>query len=103
MSEILEMIMVICFGLSWPANVLNAYKARSAKGMSLSFLLLILLGYVAGIAAKFSNEVYMAAISSKWYVLFFYFLNLIMVTLNILLYFRNVRLDKAKEREAIGA
>ena len=36
----------------------------------------------------------MAAIGEKWYVLFFYFLNLAMVGVDILLYFRNTRIDK---------
>ena len=40
------------------------------------------------------NEAYMAAFDEKWYVLFFYFLNLAMVTADILLYFRNRTLDK---------
>lgn len=98
MSEILEIIMILSFGMSWPANVLKSYKARTAKGKSISFLCLIFFGYIAGIASKFTNEAYMAAFSEKWYVLFFYFLNLFMVGLDIILYFRNVRLDKIAER-----
>ena len=31
MSSIFETIMLICFGLSWPINVMKAYKARTAK------------------------------------------------------------------------
>jgi len=98
MSEILEIIMILSFGMSWPANVLKSYKARTAKGKSISFLCLIFFGYIAGIASKFTNEAYMAAFSEKWYVLFFYFLNLFMVGLDIIFYFRNVRLDKIAER-----
>ena len=94
MSEILEIIMIVSFGMSWPANVLKSYKARTAKGKSISFLCLIFFGYIAGIAAKFTNEAYMAAFSEKWYVLFFYFLNIFMVGLDIFMYFRNTRLDK---------
>ena len=52
MPEILETLMLICFGMSWPMNVYRNYKARSAKGMSLFFILLIISGYVAGIGAK---------------------------------------------------
>lgn len=98
MSEILEIIMIVSFGMSWPANVIKSYKARTAKGKSISFLCLIFFGYVAGIASKFTNEAYMAAFSEKWYVLFFYFLNIFMVSLDILLYFRNKRLDKTADR-----
>lgn len=94
MSEILEIVMILCFGASWPFNVYKSYHARTAKGKSLLFLLLIEIGYVAGIASKFLNPAYMAAFSEKWYVLFFYFLNFAMVGADVVLYFRNKRLDK---------
>lgn len=94
MSEILEIIMILSFGASWPMNVIKSYKARTAKGKSIAFLLLIFFGYIAGIASKFTNEAYMSAFSEKWYVLFFYFLNIIMVGIDICLYARNRMLDK---------
>ena len=93
MAEILEVIMIICFGASWPFNVVKSYKARTAKGKSPVFLCLIIFGYIAGITAKFLNETYMSAISEKWYVLFFYFLNLLMVSADLVIYFRNRQLD----------
>ena len=99
MSEILEIIMIVSFGASWPLNVMKSYKARTTKGKSLPFLLLILFGYIAGIASKFVNEAYMANIGQKWYVLFFYFLNFIMVSADLVMYIRNYRLDKAAEEK----
>lgn len=99
MAEILEIIMLICFGFSWPLNVIKAYKARTTKGKSLWFICLILLGYVAGITSKFVNPVFMAEIGHKWYVLFFYFLNFFMVTLDLCMYFRNLSLDKKRNNE----
>lgn len=93
MSEFLEILMIVSFGLSWPLNVIRSYTSRTAKGKSLPFLCLIFFGYIAGIASKFANDAYMAAFSQKWYVLFFYFLNLIMVGIDLCLYFRNRRLD----------
>lgn len=86
--------MIVSFGASWPMNVIKSYKARTAKGKSLAFLLLIFFGYIAGITSKFMNEAYMASFSEKWYVLFFYFLNLFMVGTDLILYFRNKKLDK---------
>ena len=97
MAEILEIIMVVSFGASWPLNVMKSYKARTAKGKSLSFLCLIFFGYIAGIASKLMNEAYMADFSEKWYVLFFYVLNLVMVGVDLVLYFRNKALDKKGE------
>ena len=94
MSEILEIIMVVSFGASWPMNVMKSYKARTTKGKSLGFLCLILFGYIAGIISKLMNESYMASFSSKWYVLFFYVLNFIMVSVDLAIYIRNYKLDK---------
>ena len=102
MPEILEITMLICFGFSWPLNVIKSFKARTAKGKSLPFLLLIISGYIAGIASKFLNEAYMAAFSEKWYVLFFYFLNLIMVAIDFCLYLRNRRLDRLAEQKEVA-
>ena len=95
MAEILEIIMIVSFGVSWPMNVMKSWKARTTKGKSLAFLLLILFGYVAGIASKLVNEAYMASFAEKWYVLFFYCLNFVMVFTDLMIYVRNRRLDKA--------
>ena len=94
MPEILEIIMILCFGASWPFNVYKSYRARTAKGKSLLFLILIEVGYVAGIAAKLTSPAYMAAFGEKWYVLFFYVLNFTMVGVDVILYFRNRCLDQ---------
>ena len=95
MSEILEIIMLICFGLSWPMNVIKSYRARTTKGKSLAFLYFIITGYIAGIASKFTNAAYMSALDKKWYVLLFYFINLLMVCADLALYYRNLRIDRA--------
>ena len=92
LPEILEIIMIVSFGASWPLNVMKSYKARTTKGKSLAFLLLILFGYVAGILSKFLNPEFNFA--AKWYVVFFYILNFIMVAADTALYYRNYRLDK---------
>lgn len=94
MSEILEIVMIVSFGFSWPMNVVKSYKARSAKGKSLLFLLFIFFGYIAGIASKFLNEAYMASFAEKWYVLIFYIINFLMVGADLCLYVRNHRLDR---------
>ena len=91
MSEILEIIMIVSFGASWPLNVLKSWRARTTKGKSLAFLCLIFFGYIAGIVSKLTAEQF------KWYVLFFYVLNLIMVGMDLCLYYRNYLLDKKAE------
>jgi hypothetical protein len=92
MSEILEIVMLVCFGASWPLNVIKSYKSRTTKGKSLGFLILIIVGYIAGIVSKLLNESYMNSFSQKWYVLCFYVLNLAMVSTDLALYFRNRRI-----------
>lgn len=86
MSNILETIMLICFGCSWPISLVNNYKAGTAKGTSLYFVLLIMLGYICGIAAKIIA-------GNVNYVLIIYLINLVVVSLNLLVYFRNRNLD----------
>lgn len=87
MSECFEAMMVIAFGISWPASILKSWKSRTTKGKSLFFLCMIFFGYACGILSKL-------AAGRTTYVLFFYILNFIMVGLDLLLYFRNRRLDK---------
>ena len=99
MAEIFEIVMILSFGASWPMNIIKSYRARTAKGKSLAFLCLILFGYVAGIISKFLNDAYMAQFGEKWYVLIFYFLNFIMVFIDLILYFRNKKLDALADAE----
>ena len=87
-AEILEILMVVCFGCSWPMNVRKSYLARTTKGKSLGFLIMICVGYVCGIASKIIGG------SFKWYVMFFYVLNLCMVLTDVGMYVRNYKLDK---------
>ena len=95
MGSILETVMLVCFGFSWPLNVMKAYKAKTAKGTSLPFILLIVAGYIAGITAKVITD-------QINYVLIAYIVNLAIVSLNIVIYFRNVSLDKKRLLE-LGA
>ena len=92
MGSILETIMLLCFGFSWPLNVVKAYKAKTAKGTSLPFILLIITGYIAGITAKIiTNQIN--------YVLIAYLFNLAIVSLNVVIYFHNSTLDKQRSLE----
>ena len=87
MSEIFEAAMVICFGLSWPTSVYKSLKSRTAKGKSLLFECFILIGYICGIAGKLIMQ-------NITYVFIFYVINLCMVSVDIILYLRNRRLDQ---------
>lgn len=93
MQNMLEAMMLICFGFSWPISLINNYRTRTAHGMSLPFILLIIFGYLCGIAAKI--------IAGKInYVLIVYFFNLFAVSLNLVVYFRNRKIDQQMHRHA---
>ena len=87
LAHLLEAGMLVCFGFSWPLNVVKAYRAKTARGTSLAFIILIITGYIAGISAKIINN-------QLNYVLGVYFLNLAIVSANVFVYIRNKRLDK---------
>ena len=87
MAAVLEAIMLVCFGLSWPINAMKAWKARTAAGTSWMFLALITLGYVSGIAAKFAGG------TVNW-VLAVYLFNLFALIAHWVVYARNKQLDR---------
>ena len=88
LTELFEILMIVSFGVSWPLTVIKAYRSRTTKGTSLPFLLLIFTGYIWGIIGK------LLAPAFKWYVMFFYVFNTVMVGINLILYVRNFKLDK---------
>ena len=94
MAELLEAIMLICFGLSWPLNAYKNYRAGTAVGTSWQFIALITAGYFAGIAAKFVSG------NLNW-VLIVYVINVVCIAANWLVYFRNRRLDAQRSTEVV--
>ncbi len=100
-SVIFEIAMVIMFGLSWPFNIARAYKARTAKGTSLAFTLLILFGYICGIMSKIfawinGGSAYWTGLKILAFV--FYCINLSMLIAAVAIYFRNKRLDQKADK-----
>ena len=93
LAQILEATMMAMFGLSWPLNAYKSWQAGTAVATSLPFLLLITFGYVVGIASKVVGD------NVNW-VVAVYAINLLLLIVNVCIYFRNLRLDKLREREA---
>ena len=91
-AQILEAAMLVCFGASWPVNAMKAWKARTATGTSAAFLMLITVGYLCGIAAKFAGA------SINW-VLAVYLFNLVALMANWAIYLRNRKLDAERAAE----
>jgi len=95
MADFFEMLMVVCFGISWPLNIMKAWKARTAKGTSVLFYFFIWIGYIFAMIGKLIKL--QNGIVTPGYVWFFYILNTIMVSTGILIYFRNKSLDRNRK------
>ena len=50
--QLLEAVMLICFGISWPVDIMHTLRVKHGSKKSLTFLALIIGGYGAGIASK---------------------------------------------------
>jgi len=92
MSAFFETIMLICFGCSWPISVWKSWTSRTAKGKSVFFTYAIILGYICGILGKITS-------GNMNYVVILYIINLLMVTADVMLYYRNRKLDKQRDLE----
>ena len=83
--SIFEAIMLICFGTAWPFSIYKSYTSRSNEGKSLFFLLVVLIGYLFGMLHKM--------IYNFDQVIYLYMLNFCLVSTDVILYFRNKRIN----------
>jgi uncharacterized membrane protein YbjE (DUF340 family) len=79
--SVFEIAMLVCFGAAWPVSIYKSLKSRQVAGKSLPFLVIVLVGYAAGVLHKL--------IFHYDLVIFLYVLNALMVTIDIVLYLRN--------------
>ena len=86
-AKILEATMLIMFGISWPFNLIKSIRTRSTKGKSLLFLILIDIGYIAGITSKFFSTSFVWA--TDWWVFAIYVINFLFVSADLAMYFIN--------------
>ena len=84
MGQIFEVGMLICFGISWPISVIKSIRSKSASGKSLLFTVVIIIGYIFGIA----NKIYSGAIT---YVFWLYVFNIVVVTTDLIVSIINKR------------
>lgn len=85
--QIFEFIMLACFGLSWPISVYKSIKSKSTQGKSIVFIIAIIIGYISGIIGKIVNQ-------QLTYVLIIYCFNLIVVSVDLVLFFINRKNEK---------
>ena len=99
MLDLLEALMIICFGLSWPISIYRSYKSGTAKGKSLFFEVFIFIGYIFGIARKFIEFSAGGGFGFLFYFGWaFYFLNILEIGIDMALYMRNAKLDRASAK-----
>lgn len=89
--SIFEALMLICFGAAWPASIYKSYTSQNNSGKSLWFMVIILIGYISGVTHKL--------LYSYDLVIYLYVLNGLMVSADILLYYRNSRLTEESNEE----
>ncbi len=100
--ELFEALTIFCFGLSWPISIRKSIISKTAKGKSVFFEIFLLVGYAFGIARKIIEITVNNSGGFIFYLGFaFYIINFIAITVDVVLYFRNAKLDK--EREACKA
>ena len=79
--SVFEIIMLLCFGAAWPFSIYKSYTSRKNAGKSVIFLLIVLVGYAAGVLHKIFH--------SLDFVIYLYILNGAMVIADIGIYYRN--------------
>ncbi len=86
--SLFEIGMLVCFGAAWPFSIYRSFTSRSTLGKSPIFLGVLCIGYIFGILNKvfyrFDNVIYL------------YCLNFMMISLDLVLYFRNLRFESKK-------
>ena len=81
--SIFEVLMLVFFGFSWPFAIIKTIRVKNPAGKSYLFLLMAIMGYVAGCLHK---------LLYRWdWVFWLYLLNMFMVLLDICLclYYRS--------------
>ena len=86
--SIFEVTMLICFGSAWPASIYKSISSKTAKGKSIAFLIIVFVGYMAGILHK-------VFFNLDW-VVTLYAVNGLMVLIDISITLRNRELDKKR-------
>lgn len=83
--SIFEVLMLICFGVSWPISIAKAIRTKVVAGKSPVFMVIIIIGYASGITHKL--------LFARDWVIFLYALNLVLVAIDMVLYFKYSKLQ----------
>ena len=86
-----EIAMLCLFGCSWPFNIAKALRTRTAKGKSVVFEVLVIVGYLIGLFGKLYAFRQTGTLA---YSVWFYMADILMVSVDLVLYCINTRRDK---------
>ncbi|MDR1792454.1 MAG: hypothetical protein LBR36_03290 [Bacteroidales bacterium] len=77
-----EVLMLLCFAISWPVSIIKALRTKFVLGKSPLFMLIIFVGYIFGIIHKFTVPGGADIVTILW------FFNAFLVALDLFLYCR---------------
>ena len=96
--QLCEIVMLVAFGCSWPFNIAKSWRSRTAKGKSVIFEFIIIGGYLVGLLGKFITFHRTGVLAySTW----FYIADILMVLVDVVLYYRNTALDRARDEKQV--
>ncbi len=96
-TQLCEIAMLCIFGVSWPFNIAKSIRSKTAKGKSVMFELLVILGYCFGLFGKIWAYKQTGILAySTW----FYVADITMVAIDVVLFFRNTKLDRMRNLSA---
>ena len=78
--SLFEVIMLICFGFSWPVSIVKAVRTKEVAGKSPWFMAIICLGYLSGVIHK--------TLYARDWVITLYVLNILLIGTDLFLYYR---------------
>ena len=90
--SIFEALMLLSFGAAWPVQIYKSYTSKKTAGKSVMFLYIVIFGYLCGITHKI--------LYSRDIVMILYIINLLMVSTDILLYYRNKRYEQMEAKRS---
>jgi hypothetical protein len=81
--SVFEILMLLCFAVSWPISIAKALRTKVVKGKSPIFMMIIILGYAFGIINKIINHFDM--------VTFLWAFNMLLVSIDLFLYYKYIK------------
>ncbi|MFW6245533.1 MAG: hypothetical protein ACOC36_06570 [Fibrobacterota bacterium] len=89
--SVFEAAMLVCFGISWPISIAKALRTRTVSGKSPLFMTIVIAGYTSGVLHKL--------LFSRDWVILLYATNLVLVSIDLMLYYRYSRRTPADYRQ----